>query len=303
MTFTDLTHPDDAKREATLLKRMLGGDTRGYRIDKRIIEKKGKYREVEVTCAIAGSDDGAPFLIYVVDERAHTAQGQARPAAHNAEQLILAVVDQLTDFAVIRTDDKGLIAGWNAGAERILGYQRDDVVGRARRMLYRDHEHWAGKSTQQLKAASESGRLDLEDWRVAKDGRHLWVHTSITPVRIDGEIKGFVEIARQRHAGRAARQTCLARVDGPARHRQRLRRERALHREGKDHLLLFERSGALPGPAAHRQRDDHRGAKAEGTGDPAGDAVGARPHPGHSRRADREPAPRCHASESRRRDR
>ncbi len=194
MTFTDLTHPDDAKRESALIKRMLGGDTRGYRIEKRIIEKKGRYREVDVVCSLAGSEEGSPFLIYVVDERARSAQGRA--TGHNAEQLILEVIDQLTDFAIIRTDDKGFIAGWNAGAERMLGYKRDEVVGRPRRMLYRDHEHWGGRSTQQLQEAGESGRLELEDWRVAKDGSHLWVRTSLTPVRIDGVVKGFVEVIR-----------------------------------------------------------------------------------------------------------
>ncbi|HEX7678793.1 MAG TPA: PAS domain S-box protein [Thermoanaerobaculia bacterium] len=196
MTFTDLTHPDDARRESALIKRMLSGDTRGYRIEKRIIEKKGKYREVDVVCSIAGSEEGIPFLIYVVDERARSAQGQVRASGHNAEQFILDVIDQLTDFALICTDDKGFIAGWNGGAERILGYTRDEVVGRTRRMLYRDHEHWGGRSTQQLQEASESGRLELEDWRVTKDGRHLWVRTSLTPVRIDGVVKGFVEVIR-----------------------------------------------------------------------------------------------------------
>jgi PAS domain S-box-containing protein len=195
LTFTDLTHPDDARRETALMRRMLSGDAGGYRIEKRIIEKKGKYRDVEVLCAIAG-DDGAPFLIYIVDERARAANGQIRPAAQANEQLLMAVVDQLTDFAIIRTDDNGLIAGWNAGAERILGYTREEVIGRPRRMLYRDHEHWGGKSTAQLQEARDSGRIDLEDWRVRKDGQHLWVHTSLTPVRINGAIKGFVEIIR-----------------------------------------------------------------------------------------------------------
>jgi PAS domain S-box-containing protein len=194
MTFTDLTHPDDASREAALMRRMLNGDSRGYRIEKRIIEKKGKYREVDVVCALAGGEESEPFLIYVVDE--HAGKGQARTTSHNAEQLILAVIDQLSDFAVIRTDDKGFIAGWNAGAERILGYKRDEVIGRPRRMLYRDHEHWGGKSTQQLQEASESGRLDLEDWRVTRNGQHVWVRTSLTPVRMDGVIKGFVEVIR-----------------------------------------------------------------------------------------------------------
>jgi PAS domain S-box-containing protein len=206
MTFTDLTHPDDARREASLMRRMLGGDAGGYRIEKRIIEKKGKYRDVEVLCAIAG-DDGAPFLIYIVDERTRAANGQIRPAAQASEQLLMAVVDQLTDFAIIRTDENGLIAGWNAGAERILGYTREEVIGRPRRMLYRDHEHWGGKSTAQLQEARESGRIDLEDWRVRKDGQHLWVRTSLTPVRINGAIKGFVEIVRAPDARVETKQT------------------------------------------------------------------------------------------------
>ena len=195
LTFTDLTHPDDARRETALMRRMLSGDAGGYRIEKRIIEKKGKYRDVEVLCAIVG-DDGPPFLVYILDERARTANGQIRPAAQANEQLLMAVVDQLTDFAIIRTDDNGLIAGWNAGAERILGYTREEVIGRPRRMLYRDHEHWGGKSTAQLQEARDSGRIDLEDWRVRKDGQHLWVRTSLTPVRINGAIKGFVEVIR-----------------------------------------------------------------------------------------------------------
>jgi PAS domain S-box-containing protein len=206
LTFTDLTHPDDARREATLMKRMLGGDAGGYRIEKRIIEKRGKYRDVEVLCGIGGSDDGAPFLIYILDERART-QGQIRPTAQSSEQSLVAVVDQLTDFAIIRTDDNGLIAGWNAGAERILGYTREEVIGRPRRMLYRDHEHWGGKSTAQLQEARESGRIDLEDWRVRKDGQHLWVRTSLTPVRINGAIKGFVEIIRAPEARAETKQT------------------------------------------------------------------------------------------------
>ncbi|MEA2338520.1 MAG: hypothetical protein QOE82_2527 [Thermoanaerobaculia bacterium] len=196
MRYTDLTHPDDAKREATLMRRMLSGDAGGYRIDKRIIEKKGKYRDVEVLCAIAGSDD-APFLVYIVDEKSRTPAGQVRTTSSNGnENLLFAVVDQLTEIAIIRTDDKGLIAGWNAGAEKILGYTREEVIGRPRRMLYRDHEHWGGRSTAQLQEAGHSGRLDLEDWRVGKDGRHIWVRTSLTPVRINGEIKGFVEVIR-----------------------------------------------------------------------------------------------------------
>jgi PAS domain S-box-containing protein len=194
LTFTDLTHHEDAKRETALMRRMLSGESASYRIVKRVIEKKGKYRELDVSCAIAGHEEGAPFLIYVVDERLKTPGSRTSP--HNVDQVLHAVIEHLSDVAIIRTDDSGIIAGWNAGAERILGYRREDIIGRPRRMLYRDQEHWAGKSTQQLNTAGASGGLELEDWRVASDGRHLWIRTTITPVRIDGVVKGFIEVLR-----------------------------------------------------------------------------------------------------------
>ena len=73
LTFTDLTHPDDARREATLMRRMLSGDAGGYRIEKRIIEKKGKYREVEVVCAIAGAMTAHLPRLHRRRTRAHSA--------------------------------------------------------------------------------------------------------------------------------------------------------------------------------------------------------------------------------------
>ena len=215
-TFNDLTHPDDAKKEAGLMRRLLDGDVPGYRIEKRIMERSGKYRNVEVICA-RGESDGSPFLIYFVDEQSGVDHGQAqvqayaRTATHGTEQLLLAVIDQLSDVAIIRTDEKGVIAGWNTGAERILGYRRDEIIGRARRMLYIDHEHWAGKSTQQLTAAGES-RLELEDWRLRKDGTQVWVRISLTAVKMGGAIKGYVEVIRAPDARKDAQTVELKRT-------------------------------------------------------------------------------------------
>jgi PAS domain S-box/PAS domain S-box len=211
MTFADLTHPDDVRSEAPLIRGLLAGEIPSFRVDMRLMERKGKYRVVDVSCALAESD-GARFLVYVVEERSPVVeeqattpgpapghgqgQTQARAVLHSGEQLLLAVIDQIADLAIIRTDDKGLIAGWNAGAERILGYSRDEIIGRPRRMLYRDNEAWAGASTLQLNAAADTGRLDLEDWRVRKDGGPLWVRSSITAVRMGGAVKGYVEVIR-----------------------------------------------------------------------------------------------------------
>lgn len=195
-SFNDITHPDDAKTETLLVRRLLRGEVASYRIEKRILERKGKYRDLVVNCSLVRNEQDAPELfVYVVDEAPRT---PARSGGREAEHLLASVLERIREFAIIRTDEKGVILGWNAGAARMFGYEREEVVGKPRRMLYRDADNWDSKSTQQLHDAAESGRIELEDWRVTKNGTHLWVATSVMPVRPDGStLRGYLEIVAQ----------------------------------------------------------------------------------------------------------
>lgn len=171
-----ITHPDDAKRELPLIKRLLAADVDHYRVEKRVMDKRGRYRTVDAITAVCRASTGAvDFFVYVIDD--------PQPS----------VIDQLTDIAVIRTDERGVILDWNAGAERLLGYTRDEIVGKNRRVLYRDPEMWHGRSTSVLKEASVAGRLEIEDWRVGKDGRQIWARCAISSLRPDGVVRGYVE--------------------------------------------------------------------------------------------------------------
>jgi PAS domain S-box-containing protein len=192
ISFNDLTHPDDAKKELALVRRLVAGEVAYYRIEKRIIDKRGKYRTVDVTTGVVRNEAGVvEFYVHILDE---PAAKQAGEKIRDGEQLLVAAIDQLAEVALIRTDDRGLVTGWNAGAERIFGYGRDEVIGKHRRFLYRDSDNWEGKSTNQLSSVADGGRLEFEDWRVARNGQHLWVKTSITPLRRDGVVKGYVEV-------------------------------------------------------------------------------------------------------------
>jgi len=227
LSFSDLTHPDDAKLEAVLVRRLLAGDVPHYRIEKRIVETKGRYRDITVAASLVRAD-GGDFLIYVIDQPALAA---SRTAARDTDHLLAAAIDGMTEVAVIRTDEKGVITGWNAGAERVFGYRRNEAVGKSRRLLYRDPDNWEGKSTQQLAAAGDSGRVDFDDWRVAKNGAHHWVHTSITPVRPDGmTLQGYIEVvshagSEQRKGAEQARAAELKRINDDLR-TELLKRER-----------------------------------------------------------------------------
>jgi PAS domain S-box-containing protein len=164
ITLHGITHPDDAKQEVALMKRLVAGDSDRYRISKRVMAKDGRYRALEVVTALAGD-----IILHVVDE--------APPS----------VLDVVPGVAIIRTDPRGVITGWNDGAVWMFGYARAEILGKNRRVLYRDADGWAGKATGALKHAVQN-RVEMDDWRVRKDGSHIWVHCAIAPFA-----DGFVE--------------------------------------------------------------------------------------------------------------
>ena len=185
ISFNGITHPEDAKKELPLMKRLLNADCDSYRIEKRVMARTGRYRMLEILTTIAR--DAAVF-VYIVDEP----QTQTPARRVEPDRMFAAVIDQLVDVAVIRTDTHGVISGWNAGAQRIFGYSRDEIIGKNRRALYRDVDSWEGKSTAVLQNAA-SQRVEMEDWRVTRDGGHVWIRSTLAPYKPDGALRGYIE--------------------------------------------------------------------------------------------------------------
>lgn len=192
ISLDSLTHAEDAKKEASLMRKLLAGDTDSYRLEKRVMDKRGKYRVLTVTVTCVRADNGDPeFLVYVVED---AQPGQRDVPRETQDRGMAWIVDQLPDVCIIRSDDRGLITGWNSGAEKLFGYRREEVIGKNRRILYRDADGWEGKPTSQLNTVADSGRLEFEDWRVQRDGAHVWVKCAITPFKPEGTVKGYVEV-------------------------------------------------------------------------------------------------------------
>ena len=91
---------------------------------------------------------------------------------------------------------------WNAGAERIAGYSREEVVGTYCNVNLLDHVDASGNHLCQsgcpLVAAVEEGQSTTERvFLLHKDGRRVAVDISVMPVRgDDGQVVGGVEIFR-----------------------------------------------------------------------------------------------------------
>src|SRR3954451_16646619 len=54
---------------------------------------------------------------------------QARQSMQDAEDRWNLLVRHVTDYAIILLDPRGRVSGWNAGAERLLGYREEEILG------------------------------------------------------------------------------------------------------------------------------------------------------------------------------
>ncbi len=114
------------------------------------------------------------------------------------------LVRSITDYAMYMLDPHGNIVSWNAGAERIVGYDANEIIGAHFSCCYTDEDRKANLPLAALQAAARDRRLETEGWRVRKDGSGFWALVLIEAIFEGGELVGFVKITRDITEKRAA---------------------------------------------------------------------------------------------------
>lgn len=107
------------------------------------------------------------------------------------------LVSQLNEYAIVRLDEDGTIASWNAGAERVEGYSADEVIGQHFSLFYPEDEISAGLPQRLLEEAREHGRVQHTGWGVRRDGTRFWREGSITALHDErGSLIGYAKVTR-----------------------------------------------------------------------------------------------------------
>jgi PAS domain S-box-containing protein len=115
------------------------------------------------------------------------------------------VVNKVQDYGIFLLDPEGHVMSWNEGAQRINGYQPEEIIGQHFSRFYPTEAIQRGWPDHELKVASEQGRFEDENWRLRRDGTQFWANVVITPWRDEvGTLHGFLKITRDMTARKQA---------------------------------------------------------------------------------------------------
>jgi PAS domain S-box-containing protein len=180
--------PDHELRVATAKGRF---EDEGWRV-----RKDGSRFWADVVITALPLENGRPRGFAKVT-RDLTERRQQQEALRRSEERFRLLVEGVTDYAMFMLDPNGYVMTWNSGAERIKGYQADEIIGQHFSRLYPPEAVQARWPEHELQVAAEQGRFEDEGWRLRKDGSRFWANVIISALHDEGgRLRGFAKLTR-----------------------------------------------------------------------------------------------------------
>jgi PAS domain S-box-containing protein len=140
-----------------------------------------------------------------------TERKRAEDVLRKANARVQAVLDAMTQEAIIATEPDGMLTVFNTGAERMLGYSAEEMVGKQTPAILHIESEVVARG-KELSAEfgrpiegfdvfveyARQGRYEERNWTyVRKHGAHLTVSLAVTALHdSEGNIIGFLGVAR-----------------------------------------------------------------------------------------------------------
>lgn len=117
-------------------------------------------------------------------------------ALRESEERFRLVVEGVRDYGIFALSPDGKVTSWNLGAERIKGWQLEEILGQHFSRFYPD-ETRGYLPAEMLERARAAGTAEDEGWRMRKDGTRFWANVVITALYDDsGDLRGFAKVTR-----------------------------------------------------------------------------------------------------------
>ena len=156
----------------------------------------GSLVTVSSSWTLQRDDTGEPISVIEINHDI-TARKRAEETVRASEKRFRLIVDAVEDYAISMLSPHGYIVSWNAGAERIVGYKSEEIIGRHFSQFYTPEDVQAGQPPHALQVARKKGHYSDEGWRLRKDGSRFLAEVNIRAIHGDtGELRGFAQVTR-----------------------------------------------------------------------------------------------------------
>ena len=207
-------HPDDQKRVHSEIRRYFRGETPQFEAEYRVQAANGTVMWVLDRGKIVGwTQDGKPARV-IGTRKDITRRKQIEEALEMSNTFLRDILESSSAISIVSTDPDGNILFWNSGAENLLGFKAEEMVGQRNiGDLYdpEDQETQRGVTEMRERVLKQKRPISRTLQEIHKDGRRLWVKVTVAP-RLDaqGNVKGLIgigeDVTAQREALKASEQ-------------------------------------------------------------------------------------------------
>jgi diguanylate cyclase (GGDEF)-like protein/PAS domain S-box-containing protein len=157
------------------------------------LRKDGSEFPAEILLSPLGPEQGGPLAYCAIRDISDHKRAEY-DAAHFASLV------QSSDDAIVGETLDGVVVSWNAAAEHLYGYSADEMLGKSVSILSPlGHDDDLAPVLARVKMGTSA--VNLEAVGACKDGRHVRVSLTVSPVRDgQGNVVGISTIARDMSA-------------------------------------------------------------------------------------------------------
>jgi PAS domain S-box-containing protein len=190
----------------------------------------------------------------------------AEAQAQEASERYRMIVESAVDYAIFTCGLDGRITSWNSGAQAILGYLPEAIIGEPCARIFMAEDVIADVPGAEMRAAHEGISVRAERWHRRRDGTRFWCSGRMVALRDRrGSVVGYLKILYDRSVEKEARDSLEAlnaeledrvaeRTHDLAEANARLRAEIAEREKASEQirqLQKMEALGQLTGGIAH----------------------------------------------------
>ncbi|CAM4432005.1 PAS domain S-box-containing protein [Pedobacter westerhofensis] len=106
-------------------------------------------------------------------------------------------LESLEDYAIFTMDLHGIISSWNGGAENVLGYSEQEIIGQDVKILFTPEDVKKKVHLKEMSGSKKNGSHLDERYHLRKDGSRFFVSGKMFALRdAAGKLRGYTKLMR-----------------------------------------------------------------------------------------------------------